>query len=472
MFLPGCPGNSEIDAVKFAIKTLGMQGTKEKWEAHWSGTVSDVDLEWFVREARGTSIRLPIGYYILGLHFVKGTQYAGVAKVYENSWKAVKEFVLRARKYGIGVLLDLHALPGGANKDQHSGSGTGRAEFWQDRKNLELGTKCALFLAHEVSSGMDGIVGIQLCNEAIWDAPGMYEWYSDVMKAVSRIDASIPIYISDAWNLSKALQWTNAKAKGDWTGNPIVVDTHKYYTFSDSDRSKTPTELIHRVNSELQELEGKSGDLSARGEAQIIVGEYSCVLDGKTWAKVSASEKESYIRRFGEAQSDKWRSGSGSGCGGSYFWTWKMEWMDGGEWGFVEQVKKQNIVAPEFLMFSGDEVRRMTQEADGRKEGLKIESQQGHENYWSSRAPDVKLGFALFGEGWGQGWEDARSFWVMKSAGTLGIAASGGDKIGCLEIWVKKRLSEAGSRIRGVSMWQWEHGFRAGVKAWERLAGQ
>jgi hypothetical protein len=59
----------------------------------------------------------------------------------------------------------------------------------------------------------------------------------------------------------------------------------------------------------------------------------------------------------------------------------------------------------------------------------------------------------------------------MRADGALGgkTASTGGDKIGCLEIWVKKRLGESGQK--GDFVWEWEQGFRAGIKAFESCVG-
>lgn len=65
---------------------------------------------------------------------------------------------------------------------------------------------------------------------------------------------------------------------------------------------------------------------------------------------------------------------------------------------------------------------------------------------------------------------DTHSFVTMRANGALGDrAGDGGDKIGCLEIWVKKRLFESGQR--GWFVWKWEHGFRAGVGAFYKCVG-
>ena len=104
----------------------------------------------------------------------------------------------------------------------------------------------------------------------------------------------------------------------------MVVDTHKYYTFDNADKAQDPHQIIGRVNGELVELNGREGSVSDRGEAQLIVGEYSCVLDDRTtWKRVQPHEKADLVKQFGQAQSKKWQEKSG----GSYFWCYKMEYV-------------------------------------------------------------------------------------------------------------------------------------------------
>jgi aryl-phospho-beta-D-glucosidase BglC (GH1 family) len=79
----------------------------------------------FLRDrAKVTSVRLPIGWFTLGPQFCSGTAFEPVAPVYTNQWAWVRKYVQAAADHGIGVLLDLHALPGGANDQEHSGTGT------------------------------------------------------------------------------------------------------------------------------------------------------------------------------------------------------------------------------------------------------------------------------------------------------------------------------------------------------------
>ncbi len=296
-----------------------------------------------------------------------------------------------------------------------------------------------------------GVVGIQVVNEATHNAVGMYEFYEDVIKEITRWDETIPVYISDAWDLKTALEW--ATKRHPFSGapkNPVLIDTHRYYTFSDEDRSQNPQEIIGRISAELGELDGKEGSLGDRGEAQIIIGEWSCVLDGQTWGRVRPEEKDGLVAQFGRSQSQRWQQRAG----GSYFWTYKMDWMDGGEWGFAEQTKRKNITPPPFFVLPAQEVRNRIQNSEARRQDMANSALQNHVQYWNQTAPGQHFEHQLYGEGWNIGFSDAQRFFGMRSEGAFGgsAAGEGGDRIGCLEIWVKKRLLESGHR--GEFVWE------------------
>jgi aryl-phospho-beta-D-glucosidase BglC (GH1 family) len=247
-----------------SVITRGLDNTREKWEAHWSSALSDDDLHWLSETANCTSIRLPIGYFTLGPGFCSNTPFAmQPAQVYVNAWAAVKRLVARCFEHGIGVLLDMHAAPGGANSETHSGTSSGKAELWGNKFNLDLLIKCLCFVAQEVVRGdMKGVIGIQLVNEAQWDPPGMYKFYDDVLMKIAAIDPTLPVYISDGWDLGRALKYAQSKnsVKGD-VSNPVIVDTHKYYTFAERHTSCSPQELIGEVAMELSQLDGSRGNV-------------------------------------------------------------------------------------------------------------------------------------------------------------------------------------------------------------------
>ncbi|CAG8950285.1 hypothetical protein HYFRA_00006777 [Hymenoscyphus fraxineus] len=468
MFPESAKGESELDAVKASVNEKGIDETRCIWENHWRSAVSQQDWDWFRNAAKGTSIRLPVGWWMMGgseqASRLKGTEWAGLEGVYCNAWTIVREFVATAHNYGVGVLLDLHGLPGGANAEDHSGTSSHKASLWGNKKNLTLAKQSLHFMATEIHAGMHGVEGLQIVNESVHNAQGMYDFYSEVIEIIGRVDESIPIIISDAWDLPTAISWTQSRHPYNCIRNPIIIDTHRYYTFSDKDRASSPQQIISTIPNELHEV--NPGTLCDKGEVQIIVGEWSNVLDGQTWSRASPQEKDPLVHQFGLSQSSRWLQKSS----GSYFWTFKMDWMDGGEWGFVEQTKKSNILIPPFLTIPFSDIHALVSKAQAERQGACGQARGDHENYWNGTSPGEAFEHHLFGEGWEVGFEDAMAFFGARCQGRIpGGTGCGGDRIGGVEGWVKKRVLESGQR--GKYAWEWEQGFRNGVGCFERAVG-
>ena len=383
---------------------------------------------------------------------------ARYGQVYDGAWHSVRTLIQRLRTHSIGVLIDLHALPGGANDQEHSGTNSGRAELWTSDSNRALGVRCCQFLAKDATTGSE-IAGIQLVNEAKWDAPRMYEWYDDCIAAISAIDPTVPVIISDGWNLNRAVDWSLDKntANVSQPTNPIVIDTHYYWAFTDEDKKKSPQEVTAEVATKLTELDGKEGSVVDRGGVQIIVGEYSCVLVEESWNQCNSTSRELCVRQFGNAQSTRWQQRSG----GSFFWTWKMDWMPGGEWGFQAQSDLGNIFPPKHATLSQEARATSLEKASGFRDQLLRDAMQQHVNYWDSTDPGGNYEHEKYEQGWRVGFQDAFVFFEGRN--------TQGDKIGFLEMWVLKRTRESG--YRGGFTWMFEQGLRRGVQDFYSAAG-
>ena len=441
-----------------SLQTRGLQATVEKWEKHWSHALLDKDMEFLINEAFCNTIRLPIGYYTLGPEFCSGTPFEGEpSQVYRNAWSHVLHTCNKLAEAGIGVLIDMHALPGGANKDSHSGTSSPIAGLWGDKHNLDLARKSLVFVAKEISAGkIPNCTGLQLCNEAAWGAKGMYEFYGNVLAEISRIDNSIPLYISDAWKLDTALDWARKQNTISSNTNLIIIDTHKYYTFDEKHKSKSPQEIIRIVPEALSACNQIAGNVHQNGAAPVFIGEYSCVMDAQSWNRVSESERQALTQQFGQVQCQQWHTQS---CG-SAFWTLKMAWMPGGGWGFVAQTRNGSVRPPAYLSILWDEVPHRIAEANDHMERDRSHEIQAHCHYWDSKDPGKHYEHWRFEAGWDDGWNDAVSFFGAKEASGIHIGR-GVDRIGCLDGWIRKRMIEVGQS--GPLGWEYEHGFRNAV---------
>lgn len=459
---------SELEAVKASVATMGANSTRTKWENHWQAALSDADLNWLAETAHCTTIRLPIGYFTLGPHFCNSTPFASYATIYVNAWATVKSLVDRCGNHGIGVLIDLHALPGGANNQDHSGTNSGVAELWANKANLDLATKCLTYIAQEVkNNNMANVTGIQLCNEADYNAKGIYEWYDNVLSTISQVDSTMPLYISDAWDFDRTISYVQSKPR---SGNPFIIDTHLYWAFSAGNQNMAPQQIISDVSNMLTELDGKDGNVVDRGAVTVFVGEYSCVMDGQSWSKAPADhDRKKLIQQFGNAQCARYQYRSG-GC---TFWTSKMDWMPGGEWGFVAMSNdpvssSPAILPPPNLVLDQRTVSNKIAHARAQQDEKRKAAVDAHTDYWKGAAPGQEMEHWRFEAGWEVGFADAMSFFGSRRKDSGG-AMMGGDKIGCLDAWVRKRIMD--SEMVGGLIWEFEAGLRAGIHAFYGLAG-
>ena len=446
-----------------SLATRGLPATTEKWEKHWAGALTDKDISFLVDEARCTTIRLPIGYFTLGPEFCGGTPFEGQpGQVYRNAWSHVLETCVKLASVGMGVLIDMHALPGGANKDSHSGTSSPTAGLWGNSHNLNLAKRSLLFVAHEIASGkIQNCVGLELCNEAAWEAKGMYDFYYDMLREISNVDNTIPIYISDAWKLDAAVNWASKQNSISTANNLVVVDTHRYYTFDEKHKSKSPQEIIQLLPDALTAACSIRGNVHEKGAAPVLIGEWSCVLDGRTWSRVGEDQKDGLTQQFGQSQCEQWYANS---CGHT-FWTFKMQWMPGGGWGFMAQTRKGNIRAPGYMNIPFDHVEQHISYANSQRDALKAEAVSSHCGYWDKTTPGKHFEHWRYEAGWDDGWADALSFFEFRARQRLGQV--GADRIGCLDGWIRKRMREVGQT--GPLGWEYEHGFRDAVGKAERL---
>lgn len=299
-------------------------------------------------------------------------------------------------------------------------------------------------------------------NEATWDPPGLYEWYDEVLEVASAIEPSIPIYISDAWNLSAALDYAMGKNKATlpFERSPVIVDTHKYYCFTESDRAMHPDAIRKRVADELGELADRQGNVfDHKSAVEVYIGEYSCAMDQHTFDHVEdPSQRPQLTVAFGHELSRTWSYKAS----GSAFWTFKMDWMDGGDWGFKEQVNTRAIPAPPWLAPSRDEVNARLEQSDADRNGRREEAFSQHVGYWDSVASGVEFEHDRYAREWNLGYADAGYFFGALVNNIIPGQREGGEIIGALDLWVRKRITETDEVNQGMG-WKWEHGFRRGI---------
>ena len=121
-----------------SVQAIGLEPTRQRWESHWSNALADdIELDELITSAKITTVRLPLGHFTLGPRFCADTPFAAVADVYVNAWGEVLKLCQRLFERGVGVLLDLHALPGNANGRDHGGTSDREpGRFWGKKRSV------------------------------------------------------------------------------------------------------------------------------------------------------------------------------------------------------------------------------------------------------------------------------------------------------------------------------------------------
>lgn len=199
---------------KFIFESMMKHFFNEKDVAYLSGIGTNV-------------IRLPVN----ARHF----EQEGVPFQYlQSGFDRLDEVLKWCEKYGIYVILDLHAVFGCQNGSWHSDNATGEAHFWRNEHYLERFIRLWEEFARHYK-GRSVIAGYELMNEpetkdrygripipTPWDTEALNETYRRTVEAIRRIDAD-HIIILDGDNYSEGF----AQLDPPFAEN-LVYTSHNY----------------------------------------------------------------------------------------------------------------------------------------------------------------------------------------------------------------------------------------------------
>lgn len=437
MYVEG--GNAECEAIASYARKNGIDATRTKMENHWLNYCSDSDWEWL--KSKGIqSIRIPIGYWTVnGGQFTRGTNFESISGVYVNAWNILKDkYINKAKQYNISILVDLHGLPKGANTGDHSGETFKEAGFWNDHKAIDLAVDVCAFIANDLKN-YDNVSGLQIVNESVFsnNPSGQERYYRKASNEIRKYNQDIPIIISDGWWPKQWIDFLSRESNGNIGSLGIVIDDHIYRCFSDDDKRKRVEDITNDLpNSVIPE---------AADNADFIIGEYSCVLDTQSWNNSGNANRDELVKNYGNKQTEVFKRKAKTG---TYFWTFKFQNGDGGEWGIVPMIDR-GCIPP-----------RNTNLREPSKEdfdNIFNNIFQQHQNYWLSQNPNEKYEFWRYQEGFITAWSDSVAFLKLDNS-----------RIGRVVAWSYARRMEH-TKARGNSrfLWQWDAGFFEALNKFE-----
>lgn len=267
---------------------------RQKILKHRRSFMTETDFLW-LKKHQIDAVRIPVGYWIFG--DVDG--YVGSISVLDWAFDMCEEYDLK-------VLLDLHAIPGAQNNQDHSGDGNTSSEKRFLKQNLAKTTEILEKLIDRYGS-RECFWGIELMNEpkASWPPHRikLKRWTKATAKKLRRkMSASQKIIFSDAYDLLNWGQFLKAE----------TIDVHYYQTFSWLDRRrKTHAKHLGLLGKKMARIKQKTAG------RKFMIGEYSGVLD----QKVNQSGQE--IKEYILSQQAQF-----SGAEAMFYWSYKTESND------------------------------------------------------------------------------------------------------------------------------------------------
>lgn len=461
---------SELSAVSAAVIGHGHEAARHAWESHWDSWLDhDQDLS-DLAHAGVNAVRIPLGYFSLSRpEILAGTPFENLAYVYAGCWSRIEAFCASCDRHGLGVLLDLHCVPGGVNPDAHSGTDSCRADFYSNTHFQHLALRCVEFLCGQASR-MPNVVGVQVCNEPAWGKNADTTPYYLSCLETARRYGNVPIYIGDSWDPAAACAAIGNHVSCNPDDFP-VVDHHYYYCFDDRYKAATSAQIADEVSHAPEWAECAK----AAGDGNVVVGEWALTLSGDSLSRPANGDVKAARRQFGHAQLDAFtaiknlplapspRGGGGgervceAGRGGCFFWTYKFQVRNyDNSWDLRDMIHQG--ILPSYLRARVDVGAPQLHAYDQ----IVSDATSAHAGYWD--APENGGGQGMehwrFDEGFRTGWADAVAF-----------AQQGESVVGFRGQWNRRRTA-AHIRARGESaaVWEFGAGLEAGIDAFNRIA--
>ena len=310
---PSVFGDAKAEDEYTLCETLGKKEATSRLKRHREKWIAEADFKWLAA-AGINAVRLPVTYGIAeeNAPFITGMD-------------SVDWAFRTAKANGLGVLFDLHGVPGSQNGMDHSGR-SGTLGWHVSKENIAHSLRIVEDLASRLK-GYDNLLGFELLNEPRWDVPItiIKTFYQDAYKLVRK---HIPkeqaaVVIHDAF---RPFEWANFMQEPEYSN--VILDTHLYQCFTEDDRKKD----IH-AHLELAALGRKRQLDEMRKQLWCIVGEWSCALDPQSLQGLKGFQLDNAMRAYGAAQLASYETTQGW-----FYWTYRIE--SGGAWSFRDCVNR------------------------------------------------------------------------------------------------------------------------------------
>ncbi|PRP89173.1 putative glucan 1,3-beta-glucosidase [Planoprotostelium fungivorum] len=201
-------------------------------EKHWSTFVTEADFQKLAQYNLNT-VRLPVGWWQIydpqgGAAKAKLNQYVVPTNYATGALKYIDKAFEWGAKYGVGILLDLHAAPGSQNGDDHSAPNDPGKQYWDAYSANQAQSIDSLGLYAQRYGNHSALLGFCLLNEPKVNTTTLKAYYKAAY-------AKIRNYAAKALIVINPLITNQNTADQEWTSfmNPPnyqnVLMSHHWY---------------------------------------------------------------------------------------------------------------------------------------------------------------------------------------------------------------------------------------------------
>ncbi|KAF7816941.1 putative glucan 1,3-beta-glucosidase A [Senna tora] len=276
--------NSRMQGEFQVTNGYGPYKAPQVMKEHWGTFIVEEDFK-FIAKSGLNAVRIPVGWWIAS-DPTPPPPYVG------GSLQALDKAFSWAQKYGLKIIVDLHAAPGSQNGYEHSSSRDSSQEWGETDENIQQTVGVIDFLTARYGKSAN-LYAVELINEPL--APGvtlerLTKYYMEGYNAVRKHSPTAYVVFSNRLGSSQPRELFPL-ANG-LMGS--VIDVHYYNLFSDIFDNMTVQQNIDFIHtnrsSQLNYVTTSNGPLT-------FVGEWVA-----EW-QVKGASKEDY-QRFAQAQLD------------------------------------------------------------------------------------------------------------------------------------------------------------------------
>jgi glucan 1,3-beta-glucosidase len=258
-------------------------GARDRLVKHWETFITESDFRW-LSQVGINSVRIPVGFWLFGSPYPYHPKYAGKAHPFVEGGLVYLDSAFDwAERYGINIVLDLHAAPGCQNGFDNGGM-HGVCEWHHKEEYIQFALQTLERLAERYGKRF-ALIGIEVLNEPHWDIPTdllkkyTQDAYAKIRNHCDKYEVAVVFH--DAFRSHK--EFHNFMQEPQYSN--VIFDIHRYQCFGSAD---TDMDIYGHIQKAAIHWKIEAEEIINQLKLWTYVGEWSLGLDQKVvslWAQ-------------------------------------------------------------------------------------------------------------------------------------------------------------------------------------------